>query len=79
LIEEAKKYNVRESTIEEGTKMLEKVTYSKSIEDQIQKALADKKLELARDLYNKAIGQALKIDQKLLGDCKNQLSKAKLI
>jgi len=79
LIEEAKKYKVKESVIEQGIKTLEKCNYSKSIEDQITKALTDKNLNGAKDLYLKAVNQDLKIDPKILNDCKNQLLKAKLI
>eukprot|EP01022_Parablepharisma_sp_SALTPOND_P002364 TRINITY_DN1096_c0_g1_i1.p1 TRINITY_DN1096_c0_g1~~TRINITY_DN1096_c0_g1_i1.p1 ORF type:complete len:1297 (+),score=217.97 TRINITY_DN1096_c0_g1_i1:10066-13956(+) len=79
LIEEAKKYKVKEEVIEEGIKMAEKCNYSKSIEDQLVKALADKNWAVAKELYTKATTQQLKMDPKMLNDCKNQLAKQKML
>ena len=65
--------------IEDGIKMAEKCLFSKTIEEQLTKSLADKNWVLAKELYTKINSQQLKVDQKLLGDCKNQLSKQKML
>ena len=79
MIEEAKKFKVKASVIEEGLKTIEKCNYSKSVEEQMTKALADKNWAVAKEFYTKAISQQLKIDAKVLNDCKNQLTKQKVM
>ena len=78
LIEEAKKFKVNPSVVEEAVKTVEKCGYSKSVEDQITKSLGDKNWTMAKELYLKAVNQQLKVDVKILNDCKNQLTKQKI-
>jgi hypothetical protein len=79
LIEEAKKFKVKAEVIEEALKTVDKCNYAKSVEEQITKSLAEKNWAVAKDLYLKAISQELKIEGKILTDCKNQLMKQKML
>jgi len=79
LIEEAKQCKVRESVIEEALKTIESYKYAKYVEEQIIKAVAEKNWPTAKELYLKATTQHIKIDQKVLNDCKNQLTKQKVL
>lgn len=79
MIEEAKKFKVKESVVEQGLKTMEKCKYSKEVEEQITKTLTEKNFAAAKELYLKAINQELKVDVKILNDCKNQLMKAKML
>lgn len=78
-MEEARSCKVRDSVIEDSLKTLENYKYAKYIEDQITKSLAEKNWPAAKELYLKATAQQLKIEQKILNDCKNQLTKQKIL
>jgi hypothetical protein len=79
LIEEAKKYQVKPAVIEEGLKMAEKCTYSKIVEEQLVKAVSEKNWAAAKELYLKVTNQQVKVDPKIVNDCKNQLIKQKML
>lgn len=74
---EAKEFLVREDLLKEAEVKIEKLKYSKGVEEELQQATADKDPEKMRELIEKIENEQLIVDQKMFDGSKAALAKMK--